>query len=123
MRERRVLLPHHGAGLRRNQEDGHAQVVNGGLDLDAEEILDLALKAGTPYIALTTHNGLCLDYGKRLIEVAKTRNQEVKVFMGGILNGMVEGVTEPIDVSEWLIELGIHPCKRVDDLFEQMADT
>ena len=98
-----------------------AEVIDGGLNLDAEEILDLALRAGTPYIALTTHNGLCLDYGKRLVETAKQRNQEIKVFMGGVLNGMVEGVTEPIDVSDWLTELGIYPCKVLDDLFKQIA--
>lgn len=101
--------------------DSGAQVIDGGVALDAEEILALALEASTHYIAVATHNGLCLDYGKRLIEVAKQRNQDVKIFMGGLLNGMVEGVTEPIDVSDRLVQLGIYPCKEVDDLFKEIA--
>ncbi len=100
--------------------DFGAEVIDGGLALDAEEILDLALRAGAPYIAVATHNGLCLDYGKRLMEVVKQRKQEVKIFMGGVLNGIVEGVTEPIDVCDRLTELGIYPCKEVEDLFKNI---
>lgn len=102
-------------------EELGARVINGGVDLDAEEILDLAYEAATPYIVVSTHNGLCLDYGKHLMELAKQRNQQVKVFMGGRLNGIVEGSTEPIDVSDRLIELGISPCNEVSDLIKEIA--
>ena len=102
-------------------KDLGASVIDGGLNLDAEEILGLAFEAGTPYIVISTHNGLCLDYGKHLMEVANKRNQHVKVFMGGRLNGIVGGSTEPIDVSNQLIELGISPCKKVINLIKEIA--
>lgn len=102
-------------------EDLGAKVINGGVDLDAEEILGLASEAATPYIVISTHNGLCLDYGKHLMELVKQRNQHVKVFMGGRLNGILDGGTEPIDVSDQLIELGISPCKEVSDLIKEIA--
>jgi len=98
-----------------------ARVINGGVDLDAEEILDLASEAATPYIVISTHNGLCLDYGRHLMELVKQRNQKVKVFMGGRLDGIVEGGTEPIDVSDRLIELGINPCNDVCDLIKEIV--
>jgi methylmalonyl-CoA mutase cobalamin-binding subunit len=98
-----------------------SMVVNGGVDLDAEQILDLAAEEGTPYIAVSTHNGLCLDWGRHLMEVAKQRSQHVKVFMGGRLNAIVEDVTEPIDVSDRLSKLGITPCKDPTSLFREMS--
>ena len=98
------------------------KVINGGVDLDPEEILDLASEAATPYIVMTTHNGLCLDYGTHLMEVAKQRNQQVEVFMGGRLNAIVEGSTEPIDVSDRLIKLGISPCKEMSEVIKKIAN-
>jgi len=86
-----------------------AKVINGGVDLDPEEILDLASEAATPYIVITTHNGLCLDYGTHLMEVAKQRNQ------------VEGGGTELIDVSDRLIKLGINPCKEVSEVIRKIA--
>jgi len=99
-----------------------AKVINGGVDLDPEEVLELAAEAATPYIIMTTHNGLCLDYGTHLMEVAKQRNQQVEVFMGGRLNAIVEGSTEPIDVSDRLIKLGISPCKEMSEVIKKIAN-
>ena len=99
-----------------------AKVINGGVDLDPEEVLELAAEAATPYIIMTTHNGLCLDYGTHLMEVAKQRNQQVEVFMGGRLNAIVEGSKEPIDVSDRLIKLGISPCKEMSEVIKKIAN-
>jgi len=93
-----------------------ARVVDIGIDLDAEYVLDMAFKEGTPYVAISTHNGLCLDWGRRIMEVAKQRSQHVKIFMGGKLNAMVEGSTVPVDVCDRLSALGIYPCTEVIDL-------
>ena len=98
-----------------------SKVVDGGVDLDVEQVLDLAFKEGTPYIAISTHNGLCLDWGRRLMEAAKQRSQHIKVFMGGRLNAIVEDVTEPIDVSDRLSKLGIIPCQDPISLFKEMS--
>ena len=83
--------------------------------------MDLASEAAIPYIVISTHNGLCLDYSRHLMGLVKQRNQKVKVFMGGRLDGIVEGGTEPIDVSDRLIELGISPCNDVCDLIKEIA--
>jgi len=99
-----------------------ATVVESGVDLDPEQILDAAHEEGTPYIAVSTHNGLCLDWGKRLMEVAKQRNQDVKLFMGGRLNSILEGCAEPVDVGDHLTAIDIVPCGDVIDLFRAMAN-
>jgi len=98
-----------------------AKVIDCGVDLDAEQVLDMAIKEGTPYVAISTHNGLSLDWGKRFMEAARQRKQRVKIFMGGKLNAIIEGCTEPVDVSEQLRKLGIVPCRDLVDLIRNMA--
>ena len=98
-----------------------AQVVDRGVDLDPEQVLDAAFEEDTPYIAISTHNGQCLHWGRRILEVAKKRNQNVKVAMGGTLNAMLPGNTEPVDVSDRLSELGIIPCHDVLDFSREVS--
>ncbi|MFC1950420.1 hypothetical protein ACFLWD_02005 [Chloroflexota bacterium] len=102
-------------------KDLGAKVVNGGIDLDVEQVLDLAFKEDTPYIAMSTNNGMCLDWCKHLMRLAKQRNQPIKAFMGGRLNTILEGATEPVDVSDQLVGLGVIPCQEVNDLIKGIA--
>ena len=102
-----------------NEVGGKA--VDGGVDLDPEQVLDLAAEEGTPYIAVSIHNGQCVGWGEQLMREAMRRGQEVKVFMGGILNTMDESSTEPVDASEKLIELGITPCENPVELMRSMS--
>jgi methylmalonyl-CoA mutase cobalamin-binding subunit len=99
-----------------------AKAIDCGLDLDPEQLLDFAHEAGTPYVAVSTHNGQCLDWGVRLVEEAKKRGQEVKVFMGGKLNAIVDGASEPIDVCDRLGGIGITPCVDVIDFIRGLSE-
>jgi len=56
------------------------------------------------------------------MEEAKKRNQELKLFMGGVLNTMVEWSSEPVDATDKLIELGITPCLDLMDLARIMKE-
>jgi hypothetical protein len=99
-----------------------ASIVNAGVDLDAEQILNIACEEdGTCNIAVSTHNGLSLDWSKRLMEVARDKKQIVNVFIGGRLNAIVEGVTEPINVTEQLSDLGLIPCEDMIDFFRMCS--
>jgi methylmalonyl-CoA mutase cobalamin-binding subunit len=98
-----------------------ASVVDAGVDLDAEQMLDAAHRAGTPYIAVSTHNGQCLEWGTRLVEESRRRKQPVTVFMGGVLNTIVDGISEPVDVTNQLSELGIKTCEDINALFKHIA--
>jgi len=102
-----------------NEVGGKA--VSGGVELDPEQVLDLASKEGTPYIAISIHNGQCVGWGEQLMREAMRRNQEIQVFMGGTLNAMEESCTEPVDATEKLIELGITPCENPLDMARKMA--
>ncbi|MBW2369347.1 MAG: hypothetical protein JRH15_15870 [Deltaproteobacteria bacterium] len=93
-----------------------ARVVNGGVDMDPEAFLDIARREKTPYVAVSVHNGQCMAWGNQLVVEANKRHQEIKPFMGGILNTMVDTSPEPVDATEMLKELGITPCEDVFDL-------
>jgi len=97
------------------------KVIDGGVDLDPEHMLDLAHEAGTPYLAVSTHNGQCLDWGRQMMDIAKERGQEVRVYMGGKLNAIIEQSSEPVDVSNQLEEIGIVPCLEVIDFIRGLS--
>ena len=102
-----------------NEVGGKA--VSGGVELDPEQVLDLASKEGTPYIAISIHNGQCVGWGEQLMREAMRRNQDIQVFMGGTLKTMEEWSAEPVDASDKLIELGITPCENPLDMARKMA--
>lgn len=89
-------------------KDMGATVVNGGVDMDAVDMLDLADEEGTRFIGVSCHNGQALDYGRQLIELAKQRAREYWIFMGGKLNAILPGHSEPTEIGELLQRMGIH---------------
>ena len=98
-----------------------AKVVNLGVDLDAEQVLKAAALEKTPHIVISTHNGVSLGWGKRLMDEARQRKQDVRVCMGGKLNAILEGSADPIDVTDQLAEIGIIPCREPVDAFRNLV--
>ena len=98
-----------------------AHVVDGGVDLSPERMLALAREHQGARIAVSAHNGQCLGWGMRLVDLARERGEEYDVFMGGRLNGMLPGEVAPADVSTLLEELDIAACATVRDLATRLA--
>lgn len=94
-----------------------ANVVNGGLGLTASDMLDLADEEECEYIGISVHNGQGLDYARIITELAKERHRKYNIFMGGKLNAILPGKSEPEDVTELIAETGVYP---VDDLEEEI---
>lgn len=92
-----------------------AEVVNGGVSVDAACALDLAEEEGSGTICISVHNGQSLDYAKQILELAKERSGKYRIFMGGKLNAIMPGKSEPMDVTKELNELGVI---ATEDLFE-----
>ncbi|NQU07243.1 MAG: hypothetical protein HQ583_01685 [Candidatus Abyssubacteria bacterium] len=97
------------------------KAIDCGVELDPRQVLDIAAKEGTPYIAISIHNGQCVGWGEQLMREAMQRGQEIEVFMGGMLNTMDEASTEPVDATEKLIELGITPCEDPLEMARKLA--
>lgn len=84
-----------------------ANVVTGGVDMNAADLLDLADEENTRFVAVSCHNGQALDYGRMLVQLARERGRDYHLFMGGVLNSILPGHKEPTDVSGLLNEMGI----------------
>ena len=102
------------------QEMG-AETVNAGVDMDAVDMLDLADEVDTPFVGISCHNGQALDYGRQLVELAKERGKEYWIFMGGKLNAILPGHSEPIEINDMLEELGIHASNDIKITVEQIS--
>jgi len=98
-----------------------ADVVNAGIELTAERVLEVLAKEKTPYVAVSVHNGQGLEWGRRLVEQAKERGQDVNIFMGGRLNAILEGDVEPVDITDILSDMGIVPCPDVTSLVKEIS--
>ena len=85
-----------------------ATVINAGVDIDPIDLLDLADEEGTKIVGISCHNGQALDYGRQLLQLAKERDREYWIFMGGKLNAILPGQAEPTEIGPMLIEMGIH---------------
>lgn len=85
-----------------------ATVVNGGVDMDPADVLDMADEEGTENIAISCHNGQALDYGRQLLQLAEKRQKKYCIFMGGKLNAILPGHSEPTEIDGMLRELGIN---------------
>jgi methylmalonyl-CoA mutase cobalamin-binding subunit len=91
-----------------------AAVVNGGVDMDAADIIDLAAEEGTSFVGVSCHNGQALDYGRQLVELAKERGKQYFIFMGGKLNAILPGDSEPVEIGHLLDEMGIHADNDIE---------
>jgi len=98
-----------------------AEAIEAGVELDPEEVVSLAETHDWPVIAVSTHNGQCLDYGRRLAASLRQHGCECLTYMGGKLNAIPRGASVPMDCTAELTELGLIPCTTVADLVEHQA--
>ena len=98
-----------------------ATVVNGGVDVDAVDMLDLADEEDTIFIGVSCHNGQALDYGRQLMQLARERGKEYWIFMGGKLNAILPGHSEPTEIGHMLKELGIHAENDLKEIIELIS--
>lgn len=99
-----------------------AEVIEAGVDRDPEDLVTLlsSRPPGTA-LAVSTHNGQCLTYARRLVELLAS-NRPATVFIGGMLNAIIPGNSEPTDASAALGRLGVVPCLGVADLVRHCAE-
>lgn len=86
--------------------DMNAEVVNSGTNMEPSFLLDLYDEEDADAICISVHCGQLLDYAKQLKEQEKKRGRKYNIVLGGMLNAIVEGHREPVDVSEQIDEMG-----------------
>lgn len=99
-----------------------AEVIDAGVDRNPEDFVAL-LASPNDYtaLAISTHNGQCVRYAERLMDLLRQSSPRPAVFFGGKLNSIEEGDTEPRDATELLRRAGVVPCSSVEDLVARLA--
>ncbi|MGN0733540.1 MAG: hypothetical protein ACI4LC_05125 [Emergencia sp.] len=98
------------------------ELVDGGNQLEAMDVLDLADEHGITDVCVSVHNGQALPYARLLVSLAKERNKEYNFYMGGVLQSFLnEDDDVPSDVTEEIRKLGITPTTTVEDLLEKLT--
>ncbi|MBQ6811460.1 MAG: hypothetical protein IJO94_08685 [Firmicutes bacterium] len=98
-----------------------AEVVDGGVGIQPVDALDIADEEGLLDICVSVHNGQGLDYAKQLCQLAKERGKAYRFFMGGKLNAILPGDSEPSDVTDLISEMGIFAIDSVEDFILELA--
>ncbi|MCQ4637860.1 cobalamin-dependent protein [Anaerovorax odorimutans] len=90
-------------------ETAGAKVVDAGVDASVQYIFDTADEEGIRYIGVSTHNGQALGIADQLLHEMQKRDSDRNylIFMGGRLNTILPGHSEPSDVTEMINRKGI----------------
>ena len=97
-------------------------MINLGAEIDPDQIVSAAGSKEVDAILISTHNGMALEYARRLKKELENQNLCVPVVMGGILNQKVEGRALPVDVTPKLKKLGFYPCPRLENKFSNLLE-
>jgi len=98
------------------------RVVDAGIHADPQAVMNIVRENKANAIAISTYNGVALDYLKQLRKVLEDNDIRCPILMGGRTNQILpETVSSlPVDVSEELASEGAIVCRSMDDLIPQL---
>jgi hypothetical protein len=99
------------------------EMINLGAEVDPNQIAVEASTGEVEAILISTHNGMALEYAKRLKEELEKQNIKIPVVIGGILNQKVENTALPIDVTSHLKKLDFYPCPMLENRFNRLLES
>lgn len=91
-----------------------AEIVNLGAEQNPTDVAEAVAARPVDAILISTHNGMALEYAKRLRAELRERHLDVPVLMGGVLNQKTEDQPLPVDVTAELRQLGFHCSAQLD---------
>lgn len=92
-----------------------AEMINLGAETNPGQVVAAARDNNAEAVLISTHNGMALDYARRLKDEMVQEKIEIPVVMGGILNQKIEDQALPIDVSHSIKELDFLTCPRLEN--------
>jgi len=99
-----------------------AKITNLGAEINPDEIARAASSGSVEAILISTHNGMALEYARRLRTELDKENVDVPVVMGGVLNQKMENVALPVDVTTKLIDMGFYPGPKLAGSFRKLLE-
>jgi len=100
------------------------QVVDAGVSADPDAVAERARAAGADLIAVSTYNGVALDYLQALRQEMARTGLDLPIFIGGKLNQVPDDSPSsmPVDVTDELEALGAVVCQRVEDMLKRLLE-
>ena len=102
--------------------DAGAEVVYLGAERDTADIMREITQNDIDAVLISTHNGMALDYAKRLRKELDACSIKIPVIMGGVLNQKFENQVLPVDVSSQLLKLGFRISPKIGSNFTQLLE-
>jgi methylmalonyl-CoA mutase cobalamin-binding subunit len=99
------------------------RVIDAGIHAEPDAFADQALAGGADLIAVSTYNGIALDYLVALRSALAARGGEIPIVIGGKLNQIAEHSNSslPSDVTAALAEAGGVPCPDMASFAARLA--
>jgi methylmalonyl-CoA mutase cobalamin-binding subunit len=99
-------------------------VIDAGVSTDPDVLAQTVLEHQADFVAVSTYNGVALDYLQRLRRQLAKHDLKVPIFIGGKLNQILEesASSMPVDVRREIEQTGAVACRRVEDMIEKLAD-
>jgi len=99
-----------------------AEMINLGAETNPDQVVAAARDKNAEAILVSTHNGMALDYARRLKDEMAQQKIHIPVVMGGVLNQKVEDHALPVDVSKNIKELDFLPCPRLENKLDNLLE-
>lgn len=114
----------HGKHLVERALDGlGVDLVDGGVSVDPEVLVDRALAGGADVIAVSTYNGIARRYAEAVLAALAQRGVSLPVLVGGKLNEVPTDTNSglPVDVTAEIAGLGAQPCADLDAMLAALT--
>jgi methylmalonyl-CoA mutase cobalamin-binding domain/chain len=100
-------------------------VVDAGVSVDPDAVVQRALETGANLVAISTYSGVALNYVRLLRAEMEHRGLDLPIFLGGKLNQVPDDDPSslPVDVSEELRYLGGRPCHSMQEMLRALIET
>jgi methylmalonyl-CoA mutase cobalamin-binding domain/chain len=100
------------------------RIVDGGTSTDPNDLAARACSEKAHFIALSSYNGVALQFVSALKEEMRKLNMDMPVFIGGKLNRVPEGsnTSLPVDISDEVAQAGALVCPSVETMLGQLAE-
>ena len=100
------------------------EIVDGGTSTDPNDLALHARKARADFIALSSYNGVALDFVSELKRHLQELGLAIPVFIGGKLNRVPDGSNSslPVDVSKEIAATGAIVCSGVEIMLDRIAE-
>ncbi len=98
------------------------ETIDGGVHGETAQVVSRARERRADFIAISTYNGVALDYLNTLTTALADAGLDLPIFIGGKLNQVPNGsnTSLPVNVTDRLKEAGAIVCVRPEDMLEHL---